>query len=339
MKKRELGQFYTTNAEYIIRDMINDIPDNTTIVDPFAGNWDLLNLFTQAKEAFDLDPKNANTQCRDSLINPVDYTGKYVITNPPYLAKNKTKNKAVFELYAVGDLYKAALMTFMSANGGIVIVPINFFSDEDNSVRLKFLSTFKIIHMHIFEEPVFDDTDYTVCAFSFVREPNNTQTITAVVFPKVENFKFIISANNGYRIGAEFYNTIKIASDIKIGRMVSFKKNTLLSTRLFLYAIDTGTSTGRIRLEYKSNVFYGISTDRAFATIGLSINLTDEQQQYIIKRFNELLEYYRGKFKSLFLTNYRNSTASYSRKRIGFDAAYGLILYIIEHELKGRKQL
>jgi hypothetical protein len=41
----------------------------------------------------------------------------------------------------------------------------------------------------------------------------------------------------------------------------------------------------------------------------------------------------REKYNSLFLTNFRNSTKAYSRKRISFDVAYKLISWIIEKEL------
>jgi hypothetical protein len=47
MTKKELGQFYTTNAEYIIGPLVplmrSFMRGNPTIVDPFVGNWDLLN--------------------------------------------------------------------------------------------------------------------------------------------------------------------------------------------------------------------------------------------------------------------------------------------------------
>jgi hypothetical protein len=42
-KKQSYGQFYTTNYNYILQNM--NIPDNITdIIEPFAGNGDLLNL-------------------------------------------------------------------------------------------------------------------------------------------------------------------------------------------------------------------------------------------------------------------------------------------------------
>lgn len=64
MTKSELGQFYTTNYEYILSNM--EIPNNTkNIIEPFVGNGDLLK-FIQNKnkyniEIYDIEPKFPNT--------------------------------------------------------------------------------------------------------------------------------------------------------------------------------------------------------------------------------------------------------------------------------------
>ena len=63
MSKSQLGQFYTTNYDYILQNMI--IPESIdTIIEPFVGNGDLLN-FIQDKdkyriEMYDIDPKIDN---------------------------------------------------------------------------------------------------------------------------------------------------------------------------------------------------------------------------------------------------------------------------------------
>ena len=101
---------------------------------------------------------------------------------------------------------------------------------------------------------------------------------------------------------------------------------------LFIRTIDTGTNEGKISLSINKEHYYGKDTDRTFATIVLPNgfdNIDDETQQKICDVFNDTLNYYRDKHNSLFLTNYRNSTKSYSRKRIGFDVVYKLLSYII----------
>ena len=47
--KKELGQFFTTNYSYILQDM--EIPDKiTNIIEPFAGNGDLVKFVEEDQE-------------------------------------------------------------------------------------------------------------------------------------------------------------------------------------------------------------------------------------------------------------------------------------------------
>ena len=46
---------------------------------------------------------------KDTVKNPPDYNNKYLITNPPYLARNKSKDKSLFDKYDVNDLYKCVI--------------------------------------------------------------------------------------------------------------------------------------------------------------------------------------------------------------------------------------
>ncbi len=48
------------------------------------------------------------------------------LQTPPYLAKNKSDNKKIFSLYKTDDLYKAALLSILESEGGIIIVPLIF---------------------------------------------------------------------------------------------------------------------------------------------------------------------------------------------------------------------
>ena len=50
------------------------------------------------------------------------------------------------------------------------------------------------------------------------------------------------------------------------------------------------------------------------------------------KDYYNVLELYRDKYYSMFLTNFRNSTSSYARKRISFDVVYRLISYILKEK-------
>jgi hypothetical protein len=108
--KQILGQFYTTNQEYILQGM--KIPDNIkNIIEPFTGNGDLINFIKKDNieyniEYYDIEPKKDYIIKQDTIRNPPNYNNKYLITNPPYLARNKSKDKTLFDKYDVNDLYK-----------------------------------------------------------------------------------------------------------------------------------------------------------------------------------------------------------------------------------------
>ena len=321
--KKTLGQFYTTNYEYILEGF--DIPNGSKAIEPFVGQGDLLKWVgpRYSVEAYDIDPK-IDAITRDTLANPPDYEGKFVITNPPYLAKNKNKDKTIYDKYAVDDLYKAFLKSLVEGNvqGGIVIVPLNFISYRDKKIRNTFFQNYNITKMKIFEETVFRDTSYTVCAFQFSKG-KQMGTLPATILPSSKKIDLSLEEKWGWRVGGHLHE--KKNSKYKIGRLLPGHTP---SSDLFLYAIDTGTNDGRIRLAVKKEHFYGKNTDRAFATITTNIPIKDEQ--LVAKKFNEQLESYRSQYHSLFLTNYRNSTKSYARKRISFDMCYNMIKEILE---------
>jgi len=370
-KKQNLGQFYTKNSEYILKNMITDMPETTCgriFVDPFAGEKDLLKWISKSCrrkgmpiEAYDIDPKSEDVERRDSLLNPPDLKNKYVITNPPYRAKNKSKDKEIFECYKADDLYKASIKMIIgwdieeqnynddkACDGGILIVPLNFFSDRSYQLREDFMTRYKVISLNIFEETVFKDTTYTVCAFNFCKmNKGSLQRFRVRIYPdylvnkEVQNRGYhlrpTLSINNKFTIGYSLHQMIQNKSNkIKVARLVKDREIEpgWKISKLFLRAIDTGSNEGRIKLSFREDALYGKVSERTHATIILSEELTETEEKTIIEKFNEILEEYRLKYHSLFLTNFRNSTASYARKRIEFKMAFNLISHIIKIELK-----
>ena len=107
--KKTKGQFYTVNSSYIL-DGLSLPPTNARcIMEPFAGKGDLLDWITTKElpiESYDIDPKKDGIILRDTLMNPPDYSDTWILTNPPYLARNKCEDKTVFDLYNTNDLYK-----------------------------------------------------------------------------------------------------------------------------------------------------------------------------------------------------------------------------------------
>jgi hypothetical protein len=173
-KKVKFGQFFTTNYEKILQNLY--IPNDTLkIIEPFAGNGDLLNFVSsdvKSKtniECYDIDPKHEYIIQRDTLLDPPDFVDSFVLTNPPYLGRNKNADKTLYDKYDVNDLYKCFINILLTnrPTGGIIIIPLNFWSsirNMDINMRRNFLNIYSVIRINVFEEQVFADTTITVCA-------------------------------------------------------------------------------------------------------------------------------------------------------------------------------
>jgi hypothetical protein len=67
--KNKLGQFYTTNYEYILQNL--NIPENITkIIEPFTGNGDLLNFIKNKDKYIDNTPKLSARSYAILVIQP-----------------------------------------------------------------------------------------------------------------------------------------------------------------------------------------------------------------------------------------------------------------------------
>ena len=323
--KKKYGQYYTTNCDYILSNIT--IPKNAKLIEPFVGQGDLVKWSNRSDwELYDIDPKcKAITQ--DTLLSPPDYKDKYPVTNPPFLAKNKSKDKRIYEKYGVDDLYKACIKSFVDGDvaGGILIIPLNFFCDRDKGIRNLFFDRYNVDSVNVFEETVFDDTSYTICSFQFSKGTYQNP-IVFNFYPNKTSKTFELKKEYGWRVGGEIFKKKK--SKYKLGRLLEGQTP---STNIYLNAIDTGSNEGRIRLIANHTHFYDNTpnkSNRAFATITCNVKINNEQ--LIVNKFNEKLEDLRETYRSMFLVNYRNSTKNYARKRISFQQCYALLRDVLE---------
>lgn len=338
--KNKLGQFYTTNYKYILSNM--KIPENVkTIIEPFVGNGDLLKFINNKNkynlEIYDIDPKIPNTIKQDTLKNPPDYNNKFILTNPPYLARNKSKDKELYNKYNCNDLYKCFILNVISSNclGGIIIIPLNFLSSirkSDVELRTLFLEKYLIEIVNIFEEKVFDDTTYSVCSLYFLKKQNNNNNnnkIKMYIYPSKKNINICLNAENNYTIGGEIYN---LEQDLSIKVQRATKKNKNNITNILLKCIDDSKDS---KLGFKivsdENRFID-NTDklsaRSYATLVINKPLSLDTQKNLVNKMNKYINEQREKYNSLFLTNYRESN-SIARKRISFDLAFKICNYFL----------
>jgi len=354
-KKKNLGQFYTTNYNYIFQNL--HIDENiTSIIEPFAGKGDLLKFFNKNEyitEAYDIDPKIESIIKQDTLINKPIYENKFVITNPPYLARNKSNNKEIYDKFKTNDLYKCFLEQLLEdlPCGGIIIVPLNFWCSirkNDIDLRKRFLNIFDIIQLNIFEEKVFDDTKYSVSSFQFCKKidlnsnsnsNSKNHSIKITIYPQKQNIETILHEGNNFLFGGEIYK-LKQQKNIKIERITHINKNKtpLFNTNILLKCIDDSDKS-KLSLSYiedtKKEKYIDDTpnlTGRSYALLIINQELTKEKQVDLINKFNSYINDLRNKYNSLFLTNYRESN-TIARKRISFSLAFEIINYLLANKL------
>ena len=341
--KKELGQFYTKNYEYILQNI--SIPLNIKdLIEPFAGEGDLLEYIEKSDNKynvimFDIDPKKEDIIQRDTLLNPPEYKGRFVITNPPYLARNKSDNKEIYDKYNVNDLYKCFIVNIINdpCDGGIMIIPLNFISStrkNDVLLRERFLSIYSITQINIFEEQVFSDTSCTVCSllFNVNKNPNKINNINIDIYPSKINIKTKLNKENNYTIGGEIYNLVK--NDKYTMKRLTTKNLSEKNTNIVIKCIDD-TSKSMIRAEYVNDdkdLFIDNTpkcSARGYLTLIITPILNEDEQKKIVNSFNEYLSENRKKYNSLFLANYRESN-DIARKRISFDLVYKIIGHLVD---------
>lgn len=338
--KHLLGQYFTTNYEYILQNM--NIPENISkIIEPFTGNGDLLKFIKNTKyavECYDIEPRHDYIIQRDTILNPPIYTNAFIITNPPYLARNKCENKTLFDKYDVNDMYKCFIkeILYNIPLGGILIIPLNFWCSirkSDILLRKCFLDIFEIIHLNIFEEKVFEDTTTTVCSFQFQKKDNKHKCIIpTTIYPSKKIINIELDKKNNYTIGGEIY-FLQIKNQYTITRLTN-KNIDRKNTNILVKCIDDNERS-KIGLSFVSNEEIYIDNTpnqsaRTYATLIIEPQIDTEKQKELVIRFNEFLELYRNKYDSLFLTNYRESK-DIARKRISFELVYQIVEYLLEN--------
>jgi hypothetical protein len=342
--KKNKGQFYTTNSSYILDGFSLPPTDIRCIVEPFAGKGDLIEWIKKSNctadiQAFDIEPKGNSIKKRDTLLNPPDYTNAWIITNPPYLARNKSTDKSVFDLYETNDLYKCFITSVVKQNncrGGIFIIPAGFFfSPRDIDVRCRdaFMKKYKITKVKYFEESVFDDTTTTIVAFSFEKSDNDLheQNVEWVMMPSNIKMEYKMSSSNDWIIGGDIYN-LSVPENIRVRRHVEGQKlrENEQQLHITLNALDSGTKDGRISLSYNNNYIYPAKEcSRTYASFRITGKMLNENQQIqLCREFNDFIEKKRHENWSLFLPQFRESK-EYARKRIPFELAYRIFLHLI----------
>lgn len=322
-RKRKYGQFFSTNADTILKGFEKPA-DDVHIIEPFAGKGDLIKWIGRGVEEYDIEPVRKKTTTRDTLRNPPLYSGKYVVTNPPYLARNKSKDKSLYDTFGQNDLFKIFIQQICTdiPDGGILIIPVNFWSscrEPDIELRKNFLRLFNVSRVNVFEEAVFDDTSCAVCAIQFTNS-KPCINIPFYFFPDGEQRVFIFHGDTNYTIGWDIISLMNKTYTHSVSRVLEGGNapNTFIKFR----ALDD------ISLEKTDTPYYGKKTSRTFASLNIVPAINQERQIRLIKQFNDYVSLHRAKYRSLWLSNYREG----ARKRMGFEMCYSIISHLLEDD-------
>ena len=369
--KKQFGQFFTTNSDYILQGFKRFVK-NKEIIDPFAGNQDLIKWSEKNNckkiTGFDCDKKyvdNKKVFYNDSLNNPKKY--KFICTNPPYLHKNKADKKTK-ERFFLGihshfeDLYQISIFSILNCEEGILIVPLNFLSAENSKkIRNLFFEKFEIIKLNIFSEQVFEDTTYNVISFYFKKKKYYAEKnkITAMVLPEKKQISFIVEKKFGWQFGGNFLNKIKNAKNyLGIFRLtedflqsgeyeiemalqnIKDKRNFRVSQNikrilgkniLFLRAIDSKNGK-KIQLEDIRK--YNISGLVGKNTSRNMAHLIFEQEIPIEEQERLIQEFNQelNRNRQKYFSFFLTNFRDNNRKRISFDLAYKFLNYLYQEK-------
>ncbi|OHA46468.1 MAG: hypothetical protein A3A80_04270 [Candidatus Terrybacteria bacterium RIFCSPLOWO2_01_FULL_44_24] len=372
MNKKQLGQFFTINSDYILNGLDKYVR-NKTVVDPFAGSGDLL-MWAEKQGArkvrgYDVDKKlvdNKNIFLNDSIRTPQAY--KFVLTNPPYLNINKA-NKSIKERYfykfSFEDLYQISLVSILNSDEGIVIVPINFLSAENSKkIRDIFFGKFRIVEMNYFKQQVFPDTTYNVIAFYYRKKTaihNSSFAIKTSIYPDRKSVSIQLDKQYHWTIGGKIRTLINgqqnvlgirrlVESDIKSGpikikaaynhvkdvrefRISKDVHGIINSNLILLKAIDSGTPNGKIALENIRE--YGVECLISKPSSRHMIQLIFDTP-IPVRQQKQIIDKFNkeiNKLRDNHLSLFMTNYRDNDRKRISFDFVYKFINYIYVNKI------
>ena len=311
MKKINLGQFFTKQPFWKKRQVlyfINKYKFNF-VLDPFAGNGDLLFQFNRRnvkKIGLDIDRNlERKWEFNDSLKKIPFYKNTFVLTNPPYLSKSSSKRKKInhkaFNHSSRNDLYKIALDKLLESKmPGIAIIPESFINST--------YSKKNIYSITILIPNPFQDTETPVCIICY--DPNKEFKKTRIY----RNGKFIASMN---QIKEKETRILKKNNQIK----VKFNSN---KGKLSLIAYDS--KLGKKISFMKSKELKYKRPQKESSRMISKIDVNKYVSKEFVQDLNERLKKYRDETKDVFLTPFKgNDNLDKRRRRLDYKTARRII--------------
>lgn len=306
--KQKHGQFFTENASVLLEGF-EHLVEGRKVIDPFAGNLDLIKWAKQhgAIKSFqyDIDPRHKHTVLNDSILNPPKYDGKFLISNPPYLSRNKNKDKTAYDKWSQDDLYKCHLASlYPSCDDGILILPSNFMSESRSNARKLFFRHYSIRTLKYFYYSVFPNATTGIVVFDFYKNDEELKSFDIEIHYKdrIKKRSITIKPKYGYLYGDSFFDYIDDPDPIKVVKFDT-ESTSLPNTNIVIGLL----SYGKYGLGAHYNEGEPLACGaKSFTTYQVSIDasLTTKQQRTVVKRYNEKLDHFIAEYDGLFLANY-----------------------------------
>lgn len=332
-------QHYSTNAE-LLHNIDAQVFQHDRVIEPFVGNYDLLNLVgVKAWKCYDIVPKPfMNFECKDTLLHDVfsehAHTNSIaVITNPPYLVKNKMKSKTYKQLMTkdVHDLYQIFIKQIINhpVKQGFIILPVNFvIGKESQQLREEFRQIYVMKVLNIFEKQMFEHTTQSVVSIWFTRRSDKCQVSNQPITTLFTQ-SAIININPSLLDES-------IKQHFNIHGPAIFKHYTSNTSCHQTKELDHRLTHIRINLidpnmkaVYDECPKVNKLSDRSYMNVCVDDVWNNEYDMKLIQSFNHHLQTYRDQTYSLFLSSYRE----FSRKRLSFEEATRILQYAYEQLL------
>lgn len=324
--KRNLGQYFTRDdvwlQPHILEHLRALLRRYGTCLDPYAGNGHLLHVAASLGfdiVGHDLDhgicAANGWGEPNDSILHVPQHDGAFVLTNPPYLAKNSAKRmnspaSSYFQPGAVmpltnehtstlDDLFKLAIeRTLPHYDDSVWIVPESVVQDVEHLPHWRA----RLHSLTVLEENPFTDTEHPVCVLIFSASQ-----------PSGELWK------NGTRLGTydevwERHNETRSYS-----RAATAMKFNSPTGSLGYRAVDGTKEDGSMRIRFCLGDDLGYDRQRIKVSSRhltyIDVDLEGEKLIAVIEEANRQVEAYRAATHDMFLTAFMGNTKTGVRRR------------------------
>jgi hypothetical protein len=253
---------------------------------------------------YDIDTYHESSIFQDSLRTPGDYSGQLVVTNPPYISSNRSKdNKDIFKQWEQNDLYKCFLATlpYSNVDEAIIIIPANFFCESNAKARKTLFSYYTMQSAEYWTVPnVFDGVAIAITVIHIKRGASLVQRFPMTLRNEDLHYEMTLLPQDGYRFGRDFFSYISVdpieITKVDVGMDAP-------NTNIIVSILDGGKYGLGLHYNEGEPIYCNPKSFTTFQ-ITLPMTLDETQQRAVVNMFNEKMNTFRMKYHSMFLGFY-----------------------------------